>query len=148
MALLDDALVARLAEMGIDVTALVRLYALTRATPCTGPPRWQPAADVYEVGDHVVIKLELAGIDVEHTVLTLAGNLAIVHGSRCDESPGQRSGVGHMEIEYGRFEKRLWLPWTVKTTGIRASYRDGFLSIVLEKAARPVRRSISIRVHV
>lgn len=147
MGLFDDDIAARLAAMGIDVAAVTRAFALQSARPCSAAEGWQPAADVYESGDRVVIKLDVACITVESVGLTVAANLVVIRGARPDESPGPRSGVGHMEIEYGPFEKRIWLPWTVKTQGVRATYDRGFLYIMMPKARRPVERSVSVRVR-
>jgi HSP20 family protein len=148
MSLLDADVLSRLAAMGIDVTALVRSCSPATACACSSPGQWQPPADVYEVDGKVVLKLELAGVDIQAVTLTAAENLVVVSGMRRDESPGPRSAVGHMEIEYGPFEKRIWLPWPVRLEGIRASYDRGFLLIALEKAPRPLTRRISIRVRV
>lgn len=148
MSLLDAEIAARLTQMGLDVAALMRSCSPGQPCPCTSPLAWQPPADVYEIQDRVVIKLELAGVDVEGVTLTVAENLVVVQGVRRDEAPEPRSGVSHMEIEYGPFEKRIWLPWAVKTRGIRYTYDRGFLVIVMQKAARPVERSVMIRVRI
>lgn len=148
MGVLDVEIAAQLAEMGIDLAALVRAYGLGAAGPCTRPAVWTPAADVYEVNDEVVIKVELAGVDVDEVTLTLAENLVVLRGVRVDESLGPRSGVGHMEIEYGPFEKRIWLPWAVRARGVRYRYHRGMLLIAMQKARRPSPRSVSIRVRV
>ena len=139
---------AQLAAMGIDLAALMRAYALGPMGPRTRPACWQPAADVYQTDEEVIIKLELAGVDPEQVILTLDGNLVIVRGMRYDEVPAPRSEVGHMEIEYGPFEKRIWLPWPVRRRGIRYWYHRGMLFIAMQRARRPVATSISIRVRV
>jgi len=148
MGVFDRQIAAQLAEMGIDLAALVRAYGPGALGPCARPAVWAPAADVYEVDDEVVIKLDLAGVDVDEVTLTLAGNLVALSGVRVDDSPRPRSGVGHMEIEYGPFEKRIWLPWPVRHQGIRYGYHRGMLLIAMQKARRPIARKISIRVRV
>ena len=148
MGVFDDEIAAQLSAMGIDLAALMRAYGLGAAGPYARPACWQPAADVYEAGDDIVIKLELAGVDVDQVTLTLAENLVVVRGVRKDEPPEPRSGVRHMEIEYGPFEKRIWLPWSVRHQGIRCRYHRGMLLIAMHKARRPMARTISVRVRV
>ncbi len=148
MSLLDDEIAARLAQMGLDVAALMRSCSPGQPCPCTSPLAWQPSVDVYEIHDRVVIKLEVAGVDVAGVTLTVQENLVVIQGARRDELPEPRSGVSHMEIEYGPFEKRIWLPWKVKTKGIRYTYDRGFLVIVMQKAVRPMERTVMVRVRI
>jgi HSP20 family protein len=143
----DDETAARLRACGIDVAALLRAYTAA-ASPCSRPAVWEPAADLFEADDVVVIKLELAGVAVDELNLTLGENLMVVRGTRKDESPRPRSAVRHVEIQYGPFEKRLWLPWAVQPRTVRATYDRGFLFIAMQKARRPVARTVSIRVRV
>jgi len=148
MGVFDGEIAAQLAEMGIDLAALMRAYGPGALGPCARPAMWAPAADVYEVDDEVVIKLELAGVDVDKVTLTLAGHLVMISGTRVDDTPRPRSGVGHMEIEYGSFEKRIWLPWPVRHQGVRYRYHRGMLLIAMQKARRATTRKVSIRVRV
>ena len=38
-----------------------------------------------------------------------------------------------MEILYGQFETEVHIPWTVDEDGVKATYQDGFLSVLLPK---------------
>ena len=148
MSTLDSEIAAELAGMGFDLAALMRSYVLGPVGPCARPSLWQPAADVYQTDDEVIVKLELAGVDPEEVTLTLEGNLVIIRGVRRDEVPTPRSDVGHMEIEYGPFEKRIWLPWPVRRRGIRYWYHRGMLFVAMQRARRSVGTTISIRIRV
>ena len=146
MALLNREMAAQLARMGVDVAALMRVYGLGGPCHYTKAAVWDPAADVYETAEQVVIKLEVPGVDA--VTLDVTENLLIVRGERRDESPAQRSRVSHMEIEYGAFEKRIWLPCPVKTQGVGTRYDRGFLLIAMQKARRPVLKAVCIHVRV
>jgi hypothetical protein len=41
-----------------------------------------------------------------------------------------------MEINYGIFERNIYLPESIDSQNVKAEYRDGFLEIRLDKKAR------------
>ncbi|HEU4760513.1 MAG TPA: Hsp20/alpha crystallin family protein [Dehalococcoidia bacterium] len=49
-----------------------------------------------------------------------------------------------MEISHGPFQRELLLPAEVDAAGIRASYEDGMLEIVLPKVGRQLSRQVTI----
>lgn len=97
------------------------------------PPLLEPATDVYETAEAVVILMELAGIRDEEVEIELQGDRLVLRGQRADRrSPGQRR-YAQMEICYGPFERVLPLPAPVNAEGAQTRYDDGFLEIVLPK---------------
>jgi HSP20 family molecular chaperone IbpA len=39
-----------------------------------------------------------------------------------------------MEISYGDFKTEVYLPWAIEEEEIEATYKDGFLKVILPKA--------------
>jgi HSP20 family protein len=94
---------------------------------------WQPAADVYETADVVIALVELPGVAEDEIELIVERESLILSGERKDlGSPGDRR-YSHLEIPFGPFERRLQLPAPVSPDQTKATYRAGFLEIVMPK---------------
>jgi HSP20 family protein len=111
--------------------------------------RFRPQLDCFLTDDppelHVVV--ELAGVRTEQIEVVVAGGTLVVAGNR--ERPGV-PGARHqqMEIEYGRFQRRIELGIDVDTAGARAAYERGMLTVVLPIAQRaPAGERVTIEVR-
>jgi HSP20 family protein len=116
-------------------------------------PVWTPAMDVYETLDALVILLDLAGVDAEHTEVHAEPHLLVIRGVRTErhapERPDEQRSYLALEIPYGRFERSVRLPPGLDTSAAHASYREGLLEITLPKrTARQVPISVEDAAHV
>lgn len=93
---------------------------------------WYPPTDVYETDDHVVVKVEIAGMEEGDFTISLSGRMLTITGVRFD--PAAKLAYQQMEIAYGRFQTEVYLPRPVADNEIEATYKDGFLKVVLPKA--------------
>jgi HSP20 family protein len=89
---------------------------------------------VYETGDAVVVKLEVAGMSEDDFEITFADGTLLVRGFRHD--PAEKLGYHQMEITYGEFMVEVQLSLPVTVDRIAASYQNGFLLINLPKDNR------------
>lgn len=92
-----------------------------------------PAADVVKDGDDAVVRLELAGVDVENDVtVELDRGHLVIHGERRDqqdaENPAKDARLVR-EVRYGSFRRSFKLPAHVTGDAISASYDKGVLSV-------------------
>jgi len=109
------------------------------------PTVLQPAVDIYETGDEVVVVMELAGIQEEDIELTVDRNTLVIRGQRQEPRSGPPRLYHHMEICYGPFQRELLLPSLVDAEAARVSYRDGMLEITLPKALQARTRHIPVK---
>ena len=93
---------------------------------------WRPATDVYETDDSVVIKAEIAGMNEQDLNISLSNRNLVITGVRRD--PESKLAYQQLEIPYGRFRTQVFLPYAVDQDRITASYKHGFLTVVLPKA--------------
>lgn len=113
---------------------------------------WEPQVDVYETGSAVKVKVELAGVRREEIRVELAadGRSLTVSGVREDarNEAVDRILFHQMEIYLGPFERVVSLPPNaeVERDAVRASYRDGFLTITLPKQQQSGSRTTQVRV--
>jgi len=97
---------------------------------------WRPPTDVYETGECVVVKVEIAGMEEADFTISLSDRNLTIIGVRHDplaEADGLTLSYQQMEIRYGEFETEVYLPSAIVETEIEATYEDGFLRVVLPK---------------
>ncbi|MFQ6110807.1 MAG: Hsp20/alpha crystallin family protein [Nitrospinota bacterium] len=105
----------------------------------TGPGRsptdraWQPAIDIYETRDEVVVIVELAGVEKEEINITLDEGLLWVSGTRREKPDTAKTCLHQMEIDFGPFERAIRLPAEVSGEKTEAKYENGLLTITLSK---------------
>jgi len=109
---------------------------LTRAQ--TG---FSPRVDVYYAGDppRAVVKVELAGVDIDTVALELAGRELVISGERPVAATEGRA-YQQVEIEAGPFRRVVELGTDVVAERARASYEDGILRVELPLAGQVTRR--------
>ena len=92
---------------------------------------WRPPTDVYETRDNIVVKVEVAGMVEDDFAITFAERTLVIAGVRHD--PSAKLGYHQMEIAYGEFRTEVYIPETIDPDSIEATYKDGFLVVVLPK---------------
>ncbi len=94
---------------------------------------FQPPTDIYETGDAIVVRMEIAGMQSEEINILIdegSGRLTI-SGVRPDPSREEPRRYLNVEIECGEFARVVQLPRPVDPEGAEASYDRGFLVIRL-----------------
>jgi HSP20 family protein len=71
---------------------------------------WEPPADVFEDEREVVVVLAMPGVRPERMEVRSEGDTLLVRGVRPLPLAGSGLRVRHLEIPYGRFERRIALP--------------------------------------
>jgi len=108
------------------------------------PRVWEPAIDVCETQDKVVVVVELAGVEEQDIEITVNRDRFLIRGERKRPSYGERQTYYQMEIPSGPFEREVPLPAAVDPEGGEASYKDGLLEVVLPKLG-PRHRKVEIK---
>ena len=92
---------------------------------------------------HVVV--ELPGVDPASMKVIAADRVLVDAGERC--RPQLRGRYQQMELEYGRFQRRISLNEPVDTAAATARYEQGLLTVVLPIAAKaPKRERVTIAI--
>jgi len=106
---------------------------------------WQPAVDVSEDRDHVIVRAELPGMKQEDISVSLDGNVLMISGERRHEEKAEGIETYRAERYFGRFQRLLTLPHAVEPKNVRATYQDGILSITLPKSEEAKPRQIEVQ---
>jgi len=93
---------------------------------------WRPPTDVYETDSHVVVKIEVAGMNEADFRISFVDRRLVVLGRRRD--PVGKLIYHNMEIRYGEFLSEVWIGWALDQSAIEATYEGGFLFVKLPKA--------------
>ena len=98
----------------------------------------EPALEVYEKDNKVVVKAELPGLDKKDIKLSLDGNILTISGKRSAEREVKKDDYYYTERSYGNIQRSVRIPEGVKQDGVKASYKDGILAVEfeLDKAAQ------------
>jgi HSP20 family protein len=106
---------------------------------------WAPALDVHEDKDGFTIRAELPGMKREDIEVSIQDGALIISGERKSEDPKEGTEVHRQERFYGRFSRALTLPTAVSGDKVKASYKDGILTVTLPKAedAKPKQIAVS-----
>lgn len=94
---------------------------------------WEPAIDVYETPDQVVVLAELAGVLQEDIAVSIHGRRMLISAHRRDERSGGDRTYHQMEIATGAFQRTVALPAEVDVDRAAATCCDGMLEIVMPK---------------
>ena len=100
-----------------------------------GSRLWRPAVEVYETPDELVVRAEIAGMDEGRLNVVIDGDLLMIRGDRPDPRRESRRSYHEARIPYGAFGADVYLPFAVEADDASAEYRNGFLNIVLPRAA-------------
>jgi len=130
-------------QMSVLSDELDRLFNL----PLNGTANsWLPPLDLYEDGDHLVLKAELPGMKKEEIDISLQGDVLTLSGERKEEEVYNKGDTHRSERFLGRFERTLALPYVVNSANVQASYKNGVLTVTLPKAEEAKAKQIEVKV--
>ena len=107
---------------------------------------WAPVADMYETTDELVIKLDLPGITEKDVQLSITADVLSIKGQRLGTEEAKPEEYYSIERWTGRFERMFQVPISVQADKVRASYRDGVLTVRLPKVEAVKPKEIKIDV--
>jgi len=110
----------------------------------TSEGSWAPTMDLIEEKDALVARFDLPGIDPRDVELSLQGDLLTVKGERRVEHEEKDSKSLRREQFYGAFQRTIKLPCHVEVDKVKASSKNGVMTIHMPKAAEFVGRKIPI----
>ncbi|MBC8199689.1 MAG: Hsp20/alpha crystallin family protein [Desulfobacterales bacterium] len=94
---------------------------------------WKPQMDIYETDEEIIILAEIAGVDKENLSVEINTRAAKIYGERTEMPRLKNSTYRLAEIQYGRFERILFLPAPIDADKVIATYFNGLLQIRLAK---------------
>ena len=104
---------------------------------------WSPPADMHETQNEAVIAVELPGLNEKDIRLSIADGVLTVQG---DKQRVEVEAANHYRRErwFGKFERAFPLPFPVEAGQVKATFRDGVLTVKLPKAEEVKPKEIKI----
>jgi len=106
---------------------------------------WAPPVDVAEDQNHILVKVEVPGMEEKDLRVNFEDGLLTVSGERQFERKDDRN-YHRIERSYGSFVRTFSLPRTVDATAITADYKNGVLEIAIPKKEEAKPKQIQINV--
>lgn len=119
--------------------SLSRLFAEPNARP------WSPAVDVYETENELVLKADLPDVDPKNVEVQFENGTLTLKGNRKFEEEKNGKGYHRIERSYGSFVRAFSLPETVDPEKVKADFKNGVLTVTLQK--KEVAKPRPIPVH-
>jgi HSP20 family protein len=107
--------------------------------------RLVPSADLCETATSVEVRMDLPGLKPEEIDIQLANNVLTVSGERKAEKEEKGQTFHRVERRRGAFSRSLTLPSAVVEDKVEAQYRDGVLTITLQKTDEAKSRKIKVK---
>ena len=107
---------------------------------------WTPACDIYEDGEAVTLRFELAGVEPKDVDIRYENGVVTLRGERKLEKEEKKDNYHRVEMSYGSFTRSFSLPAAVDPEKIRAESKHGVLTVTLPKKAEAKPRPITVKV--
>lgn len=109
-------------------------------------PQWGLlSAETWETARSVIVRIEVPGMNKEDLDVSIHGSTLRIRGEKRSEGDHQEKKYYLMERAYGRFERNITLPQNVASAEAEVSYKDGILTVILEKTETVPPRQIPIQ---
>jgi len=107
-------------------------------------PEGQLAIDVYQTEDELVIQSAIAGVKPENLDISIEKDVISIRGKR--EKPfEEEKDYFSQECYWGTFSREIILPVEVDPSRVKASMKEGILTIRIPKILREKKRKITVK---
>lgn len=107
---------------------------------------WEPAVEMYETGDEVIVRAEMPNVDPSNVDVTVTGDAITIKGTVRQEEEKKDRSYYRRELRYGSYVRTLPLPAEVKGGDAKATYKDGVLEVKIPKSERAKPTSVKVQV--
>lgn len=103
-----------------------------------------PSVDVFEKDDTIFFEAELPGFKKEDIGVDVKGKLVTLRGERVEEKKVEGENALRKERKYGKFERSFQLGFEADSDSVKASYKDGILTVEISKPQEQKVKQIEI----
>jgi len=113
--------------------------------------KWPPeeegqlTIDVYQTENDIVIKSTIAGVKSEDIDVTITNDMITIKGLRRQDESMPQENYYYQELYWGPFSRSVILPVDVDTDKVKASMKNGILTIKLPKVEKAKTKTIRVR---
>jgi HSP20 family protein len=105
---------------------------------------WSPPVDIYETTDGIVLKTELPGINKADVSVEIKDNVLTLKGERLLDPKIKDEHYCRKERVFGKFHRSFSLQDPIKSDLIKASFKDGVLTVEVPRSEKEKPKKISV----
>lgn len=102
--------------------------------------------DVYQKDDSIVIRSTIAGVKPEDIDIDINNDMITIRGRRQEELVAEEEDYFYKECYWGGFSRSIILPCEVQANKVKASLKNGVLTVTLPKVKN--KKSVKVSVNV
>lgn len=107
---------------------------------------WAPPVDILETENEVILKADLPDVKQEDIDIRLENGTLTLKGERKFEKAEDAKGYHRIERGYGAFARVFTLPETLDGEKVKAEYKNGVLTITLQKKEIAKPKTVKVEV--
>lgn len=108
---------------------------------------WTPRVDISETDNEFIIKAEIPDVKKEDIKVSVENGIFSIKGERKQEKEEKGKKIHRIERSYGSFFRSFSLPDNVDDTKIKATHKDGILSLQIPKSEKAKNKNIEIKIE-
>jgi len=103
-----------------------------------------PRIDIVETETGFELEVQLPGIKKEDINVNINNNVLSVSGERKFDDKQEGKKFLRVESRFGSFNRSVQLPEGIDPESVKAGYKDGILSISIDKSEKKISKQIKI----
>ena len=105
-----------------------------------------PAIDIIDRNDEIVVRAEMPGVPKDGIDVSFQDSALTLKGEVKDDASAKEGNYSYSERNYRYFLRSVNIPFKVRQEGIKASLKDGVLSVHLPKVLEEQPRRINVEI--
>ena len=97
---------------------------------------WKPQMDMFVTRYEVIIQAAMSGVSKDNILIEVSDKAVRISGDRKSCGPEPTATYRLAEIQFGKFERVLYLPCVIDVSRVAAKFQNGFLTLTLGKISR------------
>ena len=110
----------------------------------TSSVSWQPAVEVQNTDDAVIVRAEIPGIEGKDLDVRVTREAVAISGEHRYENKTGEKGFFRSEFRYGKFGRVIPLPVAVQNDQVKADFTNGILTLTLPKVEAAKNRVVKL----
>jgi len=108
---------------------------------------WAPRVDIAETDNEFKIKAEIPEVKKEDVKVVADNGVLTISGERKEEKEEKGKKFHRIERHYGSFMRSFTLPDNVDEAKVKASFKDGMLTLSLPKTEESKPKAIEVKIE-
>lgn len=107
--------------------------------------QWMPDLDVKETPKHILVSVDVPGMDKKDIQLSVENQRLTVEGERQETKDHKDENKHYVERHFGRFRRVITLPSSADSHQVAAKLEHGVLHITIDKQEKAKQKAITIQ---